>query len=534
VPSLDTLAWQRVWREAVSGVTRGRSGRRGAHEVTTFHPSGTIAMIFVAPRDAEREAHLAWRRLVNAASRDATWTSARLTAQVQYPAVARSRWLGLMTKLHLWGMVLALGASACGTVAGGVDSGSSEDGGNGPDSNGMPPPAIESPWPDPVGAHVAGGDLPTMTLENTGNAETIYECRTGPAGTFTSTVPAWGPCDGGSGMNPTHHPTFPTGIDDGGSYRTEYRYRLPSRDYTSPVVAYDYYVHNSLDGISPCPVLPNTDEEYFTFAKAFDPTNFATGSTFDVNRVTLRNPIIRILFLGVSASESARYSSMYDGLGSGVVASASPFDFTGGTLSLRHKYVMSADHTMILMRRFYPSRTGSCRQELQIGAPQGVNYVHDVTCDAFVVNSPGKGLCLASAPVRAVAIDQNLAYNAGTDQAGTLNGAPGSTIVNGAGTAFTSGWVNCYLKSVYGWQKIASVTSATQLRLAVAARWGLNGTPRLYCGPVADTFITPSGYTKIRQDNRPRGGGSGQTYNKCTSDPTCNDTDPSHIDYLPP
>jgi hypothetical protein len=55
---------QSAWRDAVAGVA-GRRVRGGAFDVTTHHPRGTIARLYLAPRTADPAARSAWRRDVS-------------------------------------------------------------------------------------------------------------------------------------------------------------------------------------------------------------------------------------------------------------------------------------------------------------------------------------------------------------------------------------------------------------------------------------------------------------------------------------
>ncbi len=105
-------------------------------------------------------------------------------------------------------------------------------------------PADPTGWLDPSGAALV------ITVATTGYASAIYECRTGPDASFTTTTPAWVACDGASGTGLRHVPT-PNTTTPEGNYRTEFRYR--SDTYISPVIATRYYVHHGLDKVGLCP-----------------------------------------------------------------------------------------------------------------------------------------------------------------------------------------------------------------------------------------------------------------------------------------
>jgi hypothetical protein len=388
-------------------------------------------------------------------------------------------------------------------------------------------------WPDPTGSLDNAGARVVMRLTPTGVEGTTYECRTGPAASFTATTPPWAACDGGSGMNPTHTPQLPGGLDEGGSFRTEFRFTAPPNPVSAPV-GYDYYVHNSLNGIPTC-TRPFTDQEYFDFARASG--SFPTTTTFpDDDRVQLRNPHIRILFVGASASDAARSGgSLINGMAmpfslSGMMV----FDFPFGVDSLRHKYVISSDRTMILMRRFYRGFDNTCRDEQWIGSKMGAMPPHRLDCDAWVVNSKGQGICLAGTSAIAVQpLDLFIAPGAGTNFPGTVTAPVGGSTVTGTGTNFSASWVGCYLHAGYRWHRITAVASATSLTLADPLPFGISGAPRRHCSPVTETLVSPTGYIKLRNNDDPRAGSS-VSRNKCTAAATCNDTDETRIMFLPP
>ena len=263
-----------------------------------------------------------------------------------------------------------------------------------------PAPVIATKWGDPTGWKDGSNNTIQMTFNSTGVAGTIYQCRTGPASSFTSTTPAWVNCDGGSGTTPTYKPAPTPAASDpdvqGGSYHTEYRYI--SDTYTSPAATYDYYIHHSLDGVPTCPRAANdhplfSDTALFAAAKAFNTASSANAALFPLTKlfantgtVKLKNPFIEIPFTSVSASR---------GMIAGFWTLPLPNPEIVDDVSLRHRYVLSADGTMILKKRaFLSQKTNDCTDEYHFNS----NYYGRVTitCDAFVLNATGQGVCINS------------------------------------------------------------------------------------------------------------------------------------------
>jgi hypothetical protein len=422
-----------------------------------------------------------------------------------------------------------------------------------------PAPNIATRWNDPTGSLDGANIAVKMTFTPTGIPGTIYECRTGAAASFTPTVPPWGPCDGAAGTTPNYQPALPTGFDQGGSMRTEYRYRLPD-PYTSPVVGYPFYLHNSLNDVGSCPDVPNgqveprqSDAAYFTFAKTFDPTNFPTTTAFPAGAV-LRNPFISIPFKSVTTTLGERVKGYIIDGGTGMkfpATGALPamFDFTVKTLSLRHKFVMSADNTMVLMRRQYGFSTGAggtdCRNLIPIGGTEGqkigpndLRAPRKADCEAWVVNANGKGLCLQGSPITAVPFDQQIP-SAGTAGPGTTTNGANTSLVTSPSPNFNGLVAGNFIKITADgtWRHINSTNLAVnpqQLFLTTNIPVAHAGSAWVfYNGVVTKTFVTPTGYTRLRTTPAVNNSAS---RNKCTSGPTCNfaDNASDHNWYLPP
>jgi hypothetical protein len=421
-----------------------------------------------------------------------------------------------------------------------------------------PVPNIATKWNDPTGSLDGANIAVKMTFTPTGIAGTIYECRTGAAASFTPTVPPWGPCDGAAGTTPNYQPALPTGFDQGGSMRTEFRYRLPD-PFTSAVVAYPFYLHNSLNDVGSCPDVPNgqleprqSDAAYFNFAKTFDATNFPTTAAFPAG-AQLRNPFISIPFKNVTTTLGARVKGYLIDGGTNTRFPATGllpamFDFTVKTLSLRHKYVMSADNTMLLMRRQYGFSTGAggvdCRNLIQIGGTEGATLgpndlrgLRKVDCEAWVVNVNGKGICLQGNPITAVPFDQIIPAATGTGP-GTATNAANSGLVTSPSPNFNGLAANNFIRfsTENTWRHINSVNlgvNPQQLIMTTGIPAAHSSTWTFYNGVVSKTFVTPTGYTRLR--TTPAVGNSASR-NKCTTGPACNfaDNASDHNWYLPP
>lgn len=291
-----------------------------------------------------------------------------------------------------------------------------------------PAPAFETTPRDPTGWKDSAGQPIVIKLKPTGIPGTLYECRTGPEATFTPTDPPWKPCDGASGMSPTHAPTKDATTPEG-SYRTEYRYR--SDTYRSPATAFRFYAHSSLDSAGTCPrpgVPAVSDAEFFTAAQQFP--GFPSADTFPAPGATpadplhLRNPFIKLPFVGVHTVPGM---NTWPG-------PAAAFDHTVNERSLRHQFVLNAPRTMVLVKRQYVHpKKNDCVNRFDFGqqfaqrvGPTG-RGPHKLDCEAFVVNVHGLGLCMGrnamnKPVVQAIDAHPQTTGNFGYVGAGTVTG----------------------------------------------------------------------------------------------------------------
>lgn len=278
-----------------------------------------------------------------------------------------------------------------------------------------PRPEIASRWADPTGWMDENHDPITMKFVRVGlPANTTYECRTGKVAEVSAV--AWGACDADQGTQPVHRPLPQNGLDpekQNGSYRTEYRYRIG--DYTSPVLSYEFYVHHSLDGAKTCSP-PFSDQVYFDVAKVYaaqNPTLFSlarwsdivadldagldagrdagldAGSVIGLEKPVLRNPFVRIAFVDVMLSNE----SLLDGYWNARKPLPNPF-VVGDINSLRHRFLINAEGTLILRKRIYARSfvpPGDCADPIKVGMSRT-----PIACQALVLNRSGHGLCIGT------------------------------------------------------------------------------------------------------------------------------------------
>jgi hypothetical protein len=420
----------------------------------------------------------------------------------------------------------------------------------------------------PAGWTDGDGQPFAIRLKPTGIGGTIYECRTGPAGTFSNTTPAWGPCDGAGGTNPVHFPKETPGTPEG-TYRTEYRYRIDT--FRSPTITARLYMHHSLDRVPTCPRANQpgdgpafTDAEIFgavqLWANANQPPTFPVSGTFPLGSnppdkndpIHLLNPWIRIPFTQVSISSGAGNWGSY------------PTDYVMNERSLRHAYVMNQARNLVLMRRVYASpRTRDCQNRFPIGHPNAAAFgplgrgPRYIDCKALVLNTRGNAVCVTAnnaTPPRPVVtpIDRRpLPDNPGT---GTVTATNNSKVLTVTGYTWSSAWKDAhvyiaqahpYVSSEHPgspgrWYRIESVSSANTVVLAEAYK-GPGGAGigwRYRFAALVDDFDIPAGYMKLHQDGGHfyATGAAGYNPSKQTKCEIVGCTSPSTpwLTYLPP
>jgi hypothetical protein len=224
------------------------------------------------------------------------------------------------------------------------------------------------------------------------------QCRTGRAG--NTDLLAFAPCDGGLGASLVAKPFTEAQSKDpanNGAWVTEARFVF-SGGAASEVFRWSYYIHESMHGAVKCTVLA-TDDAYFT--KATERLATPDAGTFEPGvTARLRNPFIQV---------------EYDPPLSGAFyLSGDPVKVE--MLSLRRRFVLSADRKYLLITRVYESRRirssgnfSSCfaatlDKHNQKGNGLGSGGVplpnegryHHYSCSAVVLNRAGAGVCLSA------------------------------------------------------------------------------------------------------------------------------------------
>jgi hypothetical protein len=411
-------------------------------------------------------------------------------------------------------------------------------------------PAFVRVPPDPTGWVDPTGAALTITLKDTGYTNAIYECRTGPDASFTTTTPAWAACDGATGVGRAHTPVPNVAVPEG-NYRTEHRYRADS--YVSPIVATRYYVHHSLDKVPTCPRAGQAadgphhlDADYFAAAQAFstaNPTSFPLISAFPApsaiplrsDAIYLRNPFIAIPFVGVTQS-----LGMFGGQKTGLPTSwpATGANYLFNERSLRHSWVLNPTRTMILMKRNYVHPANHCREEIWVGHAyvNEPNPKHLIACEALVVNTHGSGVCLTTGGAAPIPV----ALEAPANGAGTLTATLNSALVTGLGTNFV-GTANQFIQipPVTGrWYRIAATPVPTAVSITIAPAFaGTTAAGQSYRISPTTTYALPTGFAKMHPDahNYATGATPPKTPSPKTKCETlgCNAGRP-WITYLPP
>lgn len=186
-----------------------------------------------------------------------------------------------------------------------------------------------------------------------------------------------------------------------GVYRTQVRLRLDSGGVTSPLDL-DYYLHASLVGAPDCSEVDDIPAIQF-FERASERLQTVDGDGNELRFSTTGDPsnpgfaAIGSPFIHVNFTPrlNRHFSFQVPGPGAGSwVATEGELN----VLSLRRRFVMNEDQSMILISRRYGSRRGSpggcvtLRVNIRRGSEDrsGITY----QCDALVLNREGAGVCL--------------------------------------------------------------------------------------------------------------------------------------------
>jgi hypothetical protein len=243
-------------------------------------------------------------------------------------------------------------------------------------------PAYATRWRDVTGWTDENASAINATFAAVDIPGIRFECRTGHASVFAA-LP-FAACDGGDGSGASHVPA-PTADNEEGGYRTEVRLALG--DWTSAAIGFDFYAHRSLDGVRTC-APAHTDAQIFAAADPLLNNTVAFGSATAVQAPFVRLPFTNII----------KVAGMHDGTWAGV---ANGGNFIVDVLSLRRRFVLNADRTMLLIQRTYESRgvrdmtnTHSCRNSFKFGHTHGTPSSNYEDCVNFVLNSRGQGVCV--------------------------------------------------------------------------------------------------------------------------------------------
>jgi hypothetical protein len=227
-------------------------------------------------------------------------------------------------------------------------------------------------------------------------AGAMLECKTAHDPDLPST--AWAPCDGISGTTLTFSPIPQPNWE--GKTTTLIRLKYADNSYSN-VATLNYYLHTSLNGTFRCDPQA-TDADFF--AKAAE--KLPNTGTFTGDQAHLANPFINIDF---DPPISSRFTvSEGDG----------PLE----ALSLRRRFKLSPDRTMLLVTRAYRSRLAFDHREQCYAGIFRIHATHDASdpgdnwdqaapanagdptrsaknfCDAMVFNTAGAGACLKLVP----------------------------------------------------------------------------------------------------------------------------------------
>jgi hypothetical protein len=241
-------------------------------------------------------------------------------------------------------------------------------------------PEFTSIWPTPTG-WIRYRETPieaTFAAVAPEVTNAVYECRTAPVSLISGA--AWANCDVASGTGRFHRPTPNAGTPEG-SYRTQMRIRVGT--WYSSIISHDFYVHRSLDDVQTC-TPAHTDTDIFNAARPY----LSTGSAFSTSR-DLRNPFIQVEFRNVRVAPGQSW-----GIAPGANVTVRP-------RSLRRRFVMSGDNTMLLVQRQYGSSmrrrdwgVHSCANTFRFGNYKNAPYRRRLDCRNFVLDSRGQGVCI--------------------------------------------------------------------------------------------------------------------------------------------
>ncbi len=245
----------------------------------------------------------------------------------------------------------------------------------------MPPPG-RAAWE----GGAAGADSVRLSLGTPALSNFIVQCRSGKPSTVSAqSFVVCNPSEPASLAVAPFDPSQASNPVWNGVVETQVRFAYPNGQVSQPT-SYTYYMHNSLAGAQLCPEKA-TDAAYFAAA---EPHLLRDGApSFADADAHLAAPFVNVNF----APGADSIFEVADGSGD--------VEY----LSLRRRFSMNADRTMILMKRVFWSRRAGSRRCLTAmirkhdsdAGPEssfdGTRYFR-TGCDAVVLNKEGAGVCL--------------------------------------------------------------------------------------------------------------------------------------------
>lgn len=237
-------------------------------------------------------------------------------------------------------------------------------------------------------------DKALLTLEMPRLDRFIVQCRSGkPPEVSSKQFVVCNPLDPSALDVAPLSQVDPTNPLYNGLVTTQVRLAYANGQVSQPT-SYTYYVHNSLAGAESC-APKASDEDYFSVASAH---LVSASDPFADEEAHLVAPFINVQF-----KPRVGYFDVEEGDG--------PVEY----LSLRHRFVLSEDKNLLLMKRVYGSRRAwvddcratTIRKHARDLGPSG-NY--DATrnfrngCDTIVMNRSGAGVCLVVDGNNAIAV----------------------------------------------------------------------------------------------------------------------------------
>lgn len=324
-----------------------------------------------------------------------------------------------------------------------------------------PPPGRED-W---EGGAVAASDA-RLTLQTPALDNYLVQCRSGKPNAINSELfVVCNPADPTALTVQPFADTEATNPEHDGLVTTQVRFAYENGQVSKPA-SFTYYVHSSLAGAQLCPPKAE-DDQYFAAAQAV---------LVNIDSPRFRDDDAKLMapFVNIDFSPREQPEPTFD-----VPADSGKVEY----LSLRRRFSLDPDKSMVLMKRLYMSRragnrgclTAMIRKHQNDLGPLGTDdmsrYVRS-GCDAVVLNKHGAGVCLV------------------------VDGSGGIVIANPQSDRWTYwnfdifGWVDWAKADNFMWRKLLSHQQNGQLRVFSPKCYDVGGT--LNCATVDDdTLLLP-------------------------------------------